>query len=634
MPMLFGSEFKEFGGVHQLSGGVSLAEKNIFKGRASIIPELDQALLRSNINYSLGTAAGRKITTFDNTVYTFSARDTKFVSMVVRAKPEAKLRAKTAELINADVERDIARTTDALRLQTRIADTPIGDLEIAQTKNGFRVGWRSREIDSAQAIARRMSLASDPINVLAGNADVMAVVGLPDEAGFIVKLRGSETWLHFASEDTPTRDLPKEWLMRAADYSNARRDFRVAALDLARARDLMGPRAHLVIDTIGDDGKVVVHLADQDPAPGSNLVEVEAGGLSVKAWVDPTSNAIHIGTTARDLPGDPASFVRQFGVADLTAIRAAAGRAGVDKVRLAAPSLERSRLVDAEQAGSARDAARDIVSDPAAARPAVDRQITGDLAANTKILEQNGRTQAIRHLDQLIDLYGSQPELTLRRGLLYIDDNQWNEALVGLDRAHRPMRSRELFFDEINHRLSNQTLPLPGRQNINRYAEFADFQDHVLTNYRDLGNAVVPEYRDNAFDFSLRMDKMPSPINLKSIDPAKVRIGDALIYRQDTPGLNNLDWSVSIDRTLQQIIEGRLGKIVELPRGDIAHFRPSAIYVPDHGIAFHKVNSASSASHFHVPTSYSACTLSTNNCSTDAANSKSPMDPVYLVVAN
>jgi hypothetical protein len=191
------------------------------------------------------------------------------------------------------------------------------------------------------------------------------------------------------------------------------------------------------------------------------------------------------------------------------------------------------------------------------------------------------------------------------------------------------MRGREMFFDEINHRLANRQLTLQARENLNRYAEYADFRDKMLTNHRDLGDALLPDYRNGTFDFGLQFGEMPDMAATQSIDLAKVRSGQAVIYRQDTPTLNNLDWNVSIDRTLQQVIEGRLGKVVRLPRGDVAHFRPSVIYTPDHSVAFHKVTSQSS--HMHLPTSYSACNTASDSCTNAPTNDNNP-EQAYLVV--
>ena len=630
MPMLYGSTFVINGIAHWLEGGVSLAPKQIFKGRASIAPELDRTLLRSNINYGAESAAGRKLTTFENAVYTFSTREPNVVTLSVRAKPEAKLRAKTAELANTDVQRVIVRGDDAVRLETRLSETPIGDLEIAQANNGFRVGWWSRELDKAHTIARRMSLAANPADVLARDPDVVAVFILSDKGDFLVQLRDSDHWFRFAAEDTPTRNLPQDWLMRAADYSQAKRDLRVAAMDFAKARDLIGPHAHLAIETVGDDSKIVVHVVDRDPPTGTGQIDVDTGAGSVKAWVDPQTDAVHIAVAAHDLPGGPVSFVRQFGRPDLAAIRAASRSKDVHRIRLNSTSGERSRLVADAERDNARQAALDIASDPVVARQAVDRQLAAELITNTSIREQHGSAQAIRHLNKLVRLYGPQPELTLRRGLLHIDANRWSDAVSNLGRPHRPMRGREMFFEEINHRLANQRLSTRARVDLYRYAEYADFQDSVLTRYRDLGDIVLPEYRNDAFDFALQVGKTPDVISLKTIDFDKVRSGRVVVYRQDTPALNNLDWNVSIEHTLQQVIEGRLGKVVQLPRGDIAHFRPSAIYNPDTGTTLHRVDANS---HFHVPTttSYSACNPGADSCPNEPANDNSA-EQVYFVM--
>src|SRR5207248_2781905 len=51
-------------------------------------------------------------------------------------------------------------------------------------------------------------------------------------------------------------------------------------------------------------------------------------------------------------------------------------------------------------------------------------------------------------------------------------------------------------------------------------------------------------------------------------------------FRQDSPGLNNLDWHGSTSRAFAQAIELRLGRMIVLPHGDIATLNPTKIIAP------------------------------------------------------
>ena len=277
---------------------------------------------------------------------------------------------------------------------------------------------------------------------------------------------------------------------------------------------------------------------------------------------------------------------------------------------------------------------RDLNAPPArkpdSVRRAVDRPIEQALAVNERIRAEKGRQEAIRHLDELIQSqsYGAQPELTLRRGILLIEENRLADAAASVGHPSRPLRSPDLFFDEINHRLANQNLAENVRKNLRGYAEYVDFQDFVLQ--RSLGDIVLPFLAGGTFGSRIQLGKVPDLTKAATIDPAKLRTGQAVIYRQDSPGLNNLDWTISPDHSLQQVIEGRLGKIVPLLRGDIAHFRPSAIY-SDGTVTLLKV-------HQHVESlaamqSYRARNPATDLCSDKSSDQRQCPD-VYLVVAN
>jgi hypothetical protein len=257
---------------------------------------------------------------------------------------------------------------------------------------------------------------------------------------------------------------------------------------------------------------------------------------------------------------------------------------------------------------------------------ALDRQLASELGVNIGIRSEKGMEPAIRHLDDLIQHYGPQPALTLRRGVLQIEANRLAEAAASIPAPSRPLRGRESFFEEINERLANQGLAANTRSNLYRYAKHVDFQDAVLRR-GDPGDLVFPIVRGNAIESGIWLGKMPDSTKTTPVDPAKLRSGQAVIYRQDSPGLNNLDWSMSPDRTLQQITDGRLARIVRLPRGDIAHSRPSIIF--SDGVALHKVHPLES----QATNAYRGCDSLIGLCRDQTSDDREKPE-VYLVIAD
>jgi hypothetical protein len=631
LPILDGRPFLRNGHEFVVSGGVSLAPKEIFRSRATIAQSIDRTMLRSNIDYGAEGVGARVLKTFDSTVYRFETANANApgrLSVVSQAKPEAKLRAPTAEIANDNIVRVTLPEQGAMRLETKLASAPIGDLDIASAGNGFKVGWRSRELDYAQGLARRVSRAESPLDVLARDAQVESVIGLTGKTDYLVKLRGSDRLIHLAEEAAPSRDLATGWQMRVADLQAAKRDMQVLVLDYAQAKPLLGGHQHLVLDSVGGDFKAVAHLADGAPPQGTKLLDVRIGDRSYKAWVD-SSGGVHVEPGAQQTAMDVAAAIRNIGRADLDAIRAAAKTAGPGEVRVADASVVRTRIADAAGAGNPRELASDIVADPAAARKAIEAQLQAELGIDARIMADGGAADSIAHLDGLVNAYGPLPELTLLRALRHIENGRWTEAVDSLgQRVSRPLESRNVVFDEINARLADSRLSAIERDNLAQFADYASFQDALAA--RDAGDVLRPHFRQNAFGFDLKLNKPLAP--LKDVDVAALGNRKAVVYRQDSPGLNNVDWSAPTSTSLRQVVSGRLGRVVQLPRGDIASFRPSAIYMPDGGTVLRKVN----PSFEHGVSSSSSrvvCNPTIGPCAND--NPQQPDDSeVYLVLAD
>jgi hypothetical protein len=257
MPILVGSTYQSHGRLARLGGGVSLAPMAAFKDRTPIATGLERTALRSNINYGAPRAGERTITTFDNAVYNFKVHKPNVVSLMANARPEAKLRGKSAELANIGIERTIAFNSTTVRIETRVAEAPIGNLEMTRTTNGFRISWQSRELDLAHSLGQRMSLETNPIEALLVDADVSTIIKLPWKNDFLVKLRGADNWIRFA-EETPTSDLVQSWQMRAAGYDAAKYIIQIAVLNASRVNHMVG-HLHLVVESADAESKVVIH---------------------------------------------------------------------------------------------------------------------------------------------------------------------------------------------------------------------------------------------------------------------------------------------------------------------------------------------------------------------------------------
>src|SRR5262249_20019798 len=97
MPLLTSEPFVQFGSVRRLSGGVSLAPKELFKGRAALSEGFEQTLRRSNVNYSTAKAGGREFKTFQETQYSFKTLGERAAALDAVPKAGTKLRGRVSE---------------------------------------------------------------------------------------------------------------------------------------------------------------------------------------------------------------------------------------------------------------------------------------------------------------------------------------------------------------------------------------------------------------------------------------------------------------------------------------------------------------------------------------------------------
>ena len=166
-------------------------------------------------------------------------------------------------------------------------------------------------------------------------------------------------------------------------------------------------------------------------------------------------------------------------------------------------------------------------------------------------LADNKPVDALRTLDELPLNELSEPDRLLRRAVAQIARNRAPDAYKNLRDVFDGNQNVQQLFDEFNARLTANKVLRDGDQ-------FLPVQD---------GQQITLVYRKRNLGKPLTADEA------KAIDPS-----GAYLFVEDAKGLGNLDWTPGMEgRTLQQVIAKDLGEVVELPRGDIARFRPAFI---------------------------------------------------------
>ena len=226
---LLSTEFTMFGQPHILRGGVSLGGKETFVARKPLTPDIkiSEVVRRSDVDYgavqiSAGRGQVQAVKNLDGTTYTFKTASPDHANLVAAARKDIAYRDRYSELNNnLSFERTISRAPEGLTLQTSAGHTLINEINFAKTDNGFKIGSRSRSIDAAHSLARRLSrIDVDPDHLLSVDPEVEAAFRLPGDYEYVVKIRGSQSWLRVGLTEDSSR-LPSRWESRVADLDDS-----------------------------------------------------------------------------------------------------------------------------------------------------------------------------------------------------------------------------------------------------------------------------------------------------------------------------------------------------------------------------------------------------------------------------
>lgn len=439
MPLLSSESFSFFGQRIAISGGVSLADRNLFHRRSSLSPstEVNKLSRRANLDYhSFKPGSNRfKFKTLEGTTYSLKNIDQYQASTTAHAKDGTKLRSPRSELANGEFTRQVKFTSSRLEIETEVDRTELGSLGVTRTGNGFNIGWQSRDIDEGTSLALKLSQdpRGDTENILFSDPRVNSVVKLRDGSGYFVEMTDSKRWLKLATGGGGNRDIPPNWQSRVGspgDSGNGgNQDFLLAWVD---EQDVNKQLRKGNAVPIGDN---------QDPEYGN-----------FKSFVDDLNNEQYdeVGQKISDNP-------------------------------------QKFRLFQLEN-------------------------YKANLKQIDDLLKNDLDVQAAQHIDKLIKIYGERADLMFRKAVIKIKRKRFDVEEIappGKGKVSKE-QSRKDFLDQVNELLNNSK----GKK------EFVEI--------------------DRETDF---------------------------IYVQDSPDLNNIDWSLPIEEVIPQIPGNNRAYRVEV--GDI-----------------------------------------------------------------
>lgn len=537
LPLLQSRDFDSYGEKGWvLTGGVSLGGKAVFTGRTALSEStvVGRLLRRSWVDYSLaeGTAEARVLKTFEGVNYRLSSAGERAV-VSGTAKQGVELRdIYGGSGKDLTVERSLERTTEGLSIKTNTQGLPVGDLQIARSGNGFRVGYASREIDTAQTLARQISRANDPASVVASSSKVEAYIRVPGMQHELVKLKGSEQWLQIGRE--ASSDAGPH--LRVADLGSSSHPYDLNWIRAEDAMSKLGKDGDVVIRLAGKEGVVRVETVAGKIPEGTVQFEHTVNGAVIRGRLNPNLNELYI--ARRDLT---VSVLKD----------------PVELSRAIQGKPPESTLAAALRRGDYRAVIQDIAKDPLSARTNLSRHLEEGLSEGRNLLEQGKYDRALEQFDMLIDVHGAHPELRTLRALARL--NKRSPAVAGSVKdgmLTADGRGGTALLDEINLRLRTGGLT-PPRDML----EILSVRNNVTLAY-----------------------KTPRLSNLTRTAPLSIN-RPAVILIEDSQGLNNLNWHVNTLSTLEDAVRLRLGDLYKVSNLKLGNFRPSMLIVEEERVA-------------------------------------------------
>jgi hypothetical protein len=600
LPLLSSESYSLFGQAGVLSGGVSLASKGMFKERHGLSTEISAVGRRSTLDYGASKDLSRH--TLEGVVYDFQTPTAQNFSVTAHAKQSAKLRGKVSELANGssfEFQQTFSHGPQGFQIDTRAGGQALGSFHVNRTEQGLRAAWRSRDIDTGQALARRLSRSSDIERTILEDPSVTGVVTLPGEQQYLVKMQGSDRWLKLSREATPNARIKEGWMARTADPADGTHNILLSWLDDQATAAELKKGGTVVIESVeGTKKSVLRYEPTRGPPTQSKPVEVTAGNVTIKGSIDPQTGAFYV--RQEDLPPafqqDPSTLSSFLHAADREKIRIAAKEPG-QTVHYAIPntrSVYDPGFLQKVERKAYEEIAHDIANNPVQYKQHLEYYLAEEMKRSDQLVKDGHYTAAVQHVDELIDLYGPVPDLLLRKGMAHLYQGSPTKVTTTLrSAASQPLRNRTAFFDEINARLQQPGLSQTERDNVYRLAAYADWNDLHIHGFGPHGKVILGTDKDAlTLQYHLGASVDGAPLSVDDARLAAQRAKDH-IYIQDTSGFNNLDWHGSFEHTLEQVISGKTAKMIVLPRGDIVHFNPTVIYGADDTTAFNSIRNAS-----------------------------------------
>jgi len=225
MPLLKSKTFTQFGENRFLSGGVSLANRQLIAKQTPLpkFRKISDRSLRGNIDYKSTKLQDDLLSfeTSDGVTYGMKISDSLGL-VTAMAQEGAKLRNLDRELDNVEISKQVSRTGSETKINLKAENTDIGSFSSSKQGDTFLLKWESLDIDVGQSVALELSSdQSEPTSFFSSHPQVNSLAVQQDGSTYYVKLDNSRHWLKLASGGADSVDIPNSWTSRIASNEDS-----------------------------------------------------------------------------------------------------------------------------------------------------------------------------------------------------------------------------------------------------------------------------------------------------------------------------------------------------------------------------------------------------------------------------
>lgn len=558
LPILVSKKFDNFGEENFWEGGVSLARREAIAARSALTEDFPAFARRGDLDYSSSDLATGRLRTLEKVEYRLTETEGGRFSTVARPDTSQRLRGLIGEFRGTTFESSVERHSSEVSVSVRSGSTPLGDLRIHHSANGFQIGWTARDVDAGQVLARKISFATDPEAVLRNDESVGMFVRTTDSTYF-VKPKSSEAWVKLQISQNHDSALVSGFDARISGLGKDSKDVDVAWIkqeDMSMALPQDG-FIQIPLESGADAGKSLTVVGR--PPPGTRSISTEYLGGKITMGVDDASG-------------------RAFARIDKLPVEL---RLAPEKLRLLVrthqlgqQSLREAGLIRDFEGGNFRAVAEQVTEDPQHIRQIVDQRLRGLLQEYDRMAIANP-SAARQQLQAMALQYGDLPDIRLRFAVEELTRGNGGHAVeLAQSLQQRALRDSNLFLDEINLRIVNASDPVEA-ENLAQLRSYASWMSDRNTARLVPGARLVTKSEGGRFIAEYDVVHLPS----QSTSIVDVFSSPrSLVYIQDSPGLNNLDvFSPVGQKSLETMVQSGRITVEKVAVADLAHYRPGLV---------------------------------------------------------